>query len=185
MDDEQKVQIIKSVFRRLKSGESKTEIFREYRGSVMRKQIENQLTNAPTGQNRKRFQLLNWLLLICMISAMTIRFYYFSNPELTQRHPLLLRIFLIALLALLPFMVFKFHRIGYHITLVWILYAVIQIAPRYQFFCSTDGPLVVNTFFGLAAAAFLLAAFLRIKLFPNSGFFGIKRDPDGTPIFEN
>ena len=178
----QQMEGINSVKRRLKEGESRAEIYKDFQNTSLEKNVCRILHSTPPKHRCANFRWINLLLLVTFVA-----FSMLTSLDLYQAGHSAISIGIVILLhSMAIYWGTKFHRTSYFMIAIWtglFLFLSLPHALSEGFEESELLPLILTALSG--GLAFGLTIYLLVQLFPLSKpFIRMARTPDGAPAFD-
>jgi hypothetical protein len=170
---------------RILDGERKADIYAEYPEGPDAILVAKVLAQIPTFERREQFKALNWVLIFGLGVLTTIKVLAVSLFVMTEMPKAVWLILLAPAINLfLIWMVARFQGAGY---LLVIGFGAMGISKAAEGLSKASGPIefILGAFnIACVIACIILAAYLRKKLLPQTGFTGPHKDAAGRPVFE-
>ena len=163
------------------SGEDRRKVFETYKDQIKKPiKLAMVIANIPNPELKARFRILNMILFILLVIASISKLFLVFHMFLSVGVMPAIGMALIGLIVPIACAVEVFRFSGQIYTLIPIFCAlgVTQLVRRFD----GDGlGLAIDLVFLLVIAG--LSLFIKFKVFPNIGFGGVKKDPQGAYLF--
>ena len=186
MNKDERKQLYKTIETRVLAGERKAAIYAEHLDEQDAKLVARVLAQIPTAARRKRFRLLNWILVIVIGIMAAIKLLVVTLLVLTEIPKGAVLILLApAINIFLIWAVVKFKGFGYLLVLAFGLTGLSKVMEGFQ---KGAHPIdfAINLISLVCVSASIVIAFVLMKkLLPQTNLFLTpKKDETGKPIFE-
>ena len=174
MNRDEKNKLTDILKQRVRNGESKTTIYREYSEQLKAEIVARLLATIPTPICLKQSRRLNWILVAILIIGAIFRLLITINIALTQPFKVTILVAILGLFNLfIIWLVATYSIEGYLLLFAYAIYSL--EAPA-------KDPVA---FIGVVVIAFLSWIILKRLLPQTTLFMKPKRDAAGVPQFEN
>jgi hypothetical protein len=173
--------------RRILAGERKADIYATYFDETDAARCAKTLAQIPTPDRRRRYRLLNWLLVADIAVLALIKLFVFTLFVLTEIPKGFLLILIAPLINIwIMWLVAKFRAVGYLLVIAFGLTGLSKVMEGFQRSVDRVDLSLNAVSLVCVVTAMMLAGFLMRKLLPQTGIFLRPRtDSAGQPQFEN